>query len=84
MGIDFKGLEVSTTPLVDLTGHKAPILGSIGLITVIGEEPWTITMLIKFPVIDASSAYNSVLGWPSFNASHAIMSTLHQVMKFLM
>ncbi|KAL0392906.1 UNVERIFIED_CONTAM: hypothetical protein Sradi_2513400 [Sesamum radiatum] len=40
------------------------------------------TCMLKFLVLDVSSAYNAILGRPTLNAFQAIISTYHMKIKF--
>ncbi|KAL0329367.1 UNVERIFIED_CONTAM: hypothetical protein Sradi_4923400 [Sesamum radiatum] len=39
--------------------------------------------MLKFLVVDVSSAYNAILGRPTLNAFQAVISTYHMKIKFL-
>ena len=57
-------------------------LGSIQLVLTLGEPPCQATTTVRFLVVDASSAYNILLGRPSLNAIKVIPSAYHMMIKF--
>ena len=57
-------------------------LGSIQLVLTLGDPSCQATMTERFLVVDASSAYNMLLGRPSLNAIKAIPSAYHMMIKF--
>ena len=56
-------------------------LGSIQLVLTLGEPPCQATTTARFLIVDASSAYNMLLGRPSLNAIKAIPSAYHMIIK---
>ena len=59
-------------------------LGSVQLVLTLGDPPCQATTMIKFLIVDASSAYNMLLGRPSLNAIRVVPSAYHMVVKFPM
>ena len=59
-------------------------LGAIILVVRAGDYPRQITREVTFLVVDCSSAYNAILGRPTFNSWKAVTSTYHLMIKFLM
>ena len=75
-------LEPVNTHLQGLSGEKVLLLGSIQLVLTLGDPPCQATTTVRFLVVDASSAYNMLLGKPSLNAIKAIPSAYHMMIKF--
>ena len=82
MGIEREKLEPVNTHLRGFTGEKVLPLGSIQLVLTLGDPSCQATMAVRFLVVDASSAYNILLGRPSLNAIKAIPSAYHMMIKF--
>ena len=61
----------SATPRVDTTSAH------------FGRPPCQATTIVRFLIINASSAYNMLLGRPSLNTIRAIPFAYHMVIKFL-
>ena len=69
MGIGRERLEPVNTHLRGFSGEKVLPLGSIQLVLTLGEPPCQATTTARFLIVDASSAYNMLLGRPSLNAT---------------
>ena len=82
MGIGKEKLGPVNAHLLGFSGEKVLPLGSVQLVLTLGDPPCQATMTIKFLIVDASSAYNMLLGRPSLNAKRAIPSAYHMVVKF--
>ena len=82
MGIGKEKLEPVNTHLRGFSGEKVLPLGSIQLVLTLGEPPCQATTTTRFPIVDAPSAYNMLLGRPSLNAIKAIPSAYHMIIKF--
>ncbi|XP_073137640.1 uncharacterized protein [Henckelia pumila] len=82
MGIDNAQLTPINTPLVGFSGKVVEALGEIALPLSLGSYPRRVTKMVKFLVVNASSAYNVILGRPSLNMFQAIGSTYHLNLKF--
>ena len=81
MGIRREKLEPVNTHLRGFSGEKVLPLGSIQLVLTLGEPPCQV-MTTRFLIVDASSAYNMLLGRPSLNTIKAIPSAYHMMIKF--
>ena len=82
MGIGREKLEPVNTHLRGFSGEKVLPLGSIQLVLTLGEPPCQATTTTRFLIVDASSAYNMLLGRPSLNAIKATPSAYHMMIKF--
>ena len=82
MGIRREKLEPISTHLRGFSGEKVLPLGSIQLVLTLGEPPCQATMIVRFLIVDAPSAYNVLLGRPSLNAIKAVPYAYHMVIKF--
>ena len=82
MGIEREKLEPVNTHLRGFSGEKVLPLGSIQLVLTLREPPCQATTTTRFLIVDASSAYNMLLGRPSLNAIKAIPSAYHMMIKF--
>ena len=82
MGIGREKLEPVNTHLRRFSGEKVLPLGSIQLVLTLGEPPCQATTTTRFIIVEASSAYNMLLGRPSLNAIKAIPSAYHMMIKF--
>ena len=82
MGIGREKLEPVNTHLRGFSGEKVLPLGSIQLVLTLGEPPCQVTTTTRFFIVDATSAYNMLLGKPSLNAIKAIPSAYHMIIKF--
>ena len=82
MGIEREKLEPVNTHLRGFSGEKVLPLGSIQLMLTLGEPPCQATTTTRFLIVDASSAYNMLLGRPSLNSIKAIPSAYHMMIKF--
>ena len=82
MGIERERLEPFSTHLRVFSGEKVLPMGSIQLVLTLGDPPCQATTTAKFLIVDASSAYNMLLGRPSLNAIKVIPSAYHMMMKF--
>ena len=82
MGIGREKLEPVNTHLRGFLREKVLPLGSIQLVLTLGEPPCQATTTTRFLIIDASSAYNMLLGRPSLNAIKVVPSVYHMMIKF--
>ena len=82
MGINRAWLTPTNAPLVRFGGIRVLPLGAITLSVMVGDYPQQITQDVTFLVIDCSSAYNGILGWPTLNSWKATTSTYHLMIKF--
>ena len=81
MKIDKEHLLPSDT-LVRFGGTKVFLVGTITLLVTIRTYPQQLTKEVIFLVIDFSSTYNTIIGWPTLNAWKAATSTYHLLVKF--
>jgi len=82
MRINREQLMPSDIPLVGFGGIKFMPVGSIALSVTIGTYPQQITKDATFLVVDCSSAYNAIIGWPTLNTWRAVTSIYHLLLKF--
>ena len=82
IGIGREKLEPVNTHLRGFSREKVLPLGSIQLVLTLGEPPCQATTTARFLIVDASSAYNMLLGRPFLNAIKAIPSAYHMMIKF--
>ena len=82
MGIDRERLIPTNAPLVGFGGTRVLPLGAITLSVVVGDYLQQITKDVTFLVLDCSSAYNAILGQPTFSSWKAVTSTYHLMIKF--
>ena len=52
-------------------------MGTFSLPVVVGSYPRQINKKVNFLVVDCSSSYNAIIGWPTLNSWKAAMSTYH-------
>ena len=83
MGIDKGRLIPTNAPLVSFGRTKVLPLDTITLSVMVGDYHQQITKDVTFLVVDCSSAYNAILGQPTFNSWKAITLTYHLMIKFL-
>ena len=67
--------------LVDFTGDQVEVRGYLKLRTTFYDNIAAMTITVRYIVVNASSAYNLLLGQPSLNRLGAIASTTHMKMK---
>ena len=82
MGIGRERMEPVSTHLRRFSGEKVLPLSSIQLVLTLGDPPCQATTTTIFLVVNAPSAYNTLLGRPSLNAIKAITSAYHMMIKF--
>ena len=82
MGIMDDQLRLYPKPLIGFRGHSIIPKGVITLLLTLGEKPRKMNAMTEFVVIDASSAYNAILGRPSKNSLRIIRSSPHLKVKF--
>ncbi|KAL2532439.1 Uncharacterized protein Adt_05790 [Abeliophyllum distichum] len=85
----FKGLKIPTdrlksmnTPLQGFGGGTVIPEGIVVLPVVLGQHPYSVTLITPFLIVNTPMAYNSIYGRPIINSAGAIISTQHQCMKF--
>ena len=82
MGIGREKLEPFNTHLQEFSGEKVLPLGSIQLVLTLREPRFQAMTTARLLIVDASSAYNMLLGRPSLNAIKVIPSAHHMMIKF--
>ncbi|KAK4400613.1 hypothetical protein Sango_1167400 [Sesamum angolense] len=75
-------LEKVNTSLYGFTGEVVHPRGMISLPLTLGTRTPRKTCMLKFLVVDVSSAYNAILGRPTLNAFQTIISTYYMKTKF--
>ncbi|KAJ1700967.1 hypothetical protein LUZ63_000746 [Rhynchospora breviuscula] len=70
------------TPLVGFAGDRVIPLGTLELEVVFGKNPNSVINMVKFIVVNAPSAYNTILGRKSLNDVGAVACTKHLMIKF--
>ena len=68
-------------PLVGFGGVKVQPVDIITLV-VVGAYPQQITKKVNFLIVDCSSSYNAIIGWPTLNSWKVVTSTYHLFVKF--
>ncbi|XP_078170119.1 uncharacterized protein LOC144564390 [Carex rostrata] len=74
MGYDPRKLQEKTTPLIGFTGNSLQPKGVIKLKVVFGKSPRCVEVMVDFLVVNAPSAYNSILGRGTLNKIGAVVS----------
>ncbi|KAL0351522.1 UNVERIFIED_CONTAM: hypothetical protein Scaly_1540900 [Sesamum calycinum] len=74
--------EKVNTSLYALFGEVVHPQGMISLPLPLGTQSPKETCMLKFLVVDVSSAYNAILGRLTLNAFQALISTYHMKIKF--
>lgn len=82
--IDKERLIPQDTPLVGFGETKVFSVRTITLLITIGTYPQQLTKEITFLVVNYSSAYNAIIGWPTLNTWRVATSTYHLLVKFPM
>ena len=82
MRIERERLVPTNALLVGFRRTRVYLLGAVTLSVTVGDYPHQITKDVSFLVVDCSSAYNAILGWPTLNSWKAITSTYHLMIKF--
>jgi hypothetical protein len=82
MKIDQSKVTPARHSLVGFLGEQVLPLESIELPVMAGTYPKQKTIMVKFLIVDRSSAYNAILGRTTLNDLKAVTSTPHLSMKF--
>ncbi|KAK4387626.1 hypothetical protein Sango_2369200 [Sesamum angolense] len=77
-------LEAVDTFLYGFAGEVVHPKGMVSLPLTLGTTPLRKTCLLKFLVVDISSAYHIILGRPTLDTFQAVISTYHMKIKFPM
>lgn len=75
-------MVLTNASLVGFVGTKVYPFGTVMLPMTVGDYLQQITKNVTFLVVDFSSAYNSILGQPTFNSWKVVTSTYHMMIKF--
>ncbi|XP_073153205.1 uncharacterized protein [Henckelia pumila] len=75
-------MEPVVTSLFGFTGHAIRPLGLVHLPLTLGKSNGCKTRIVSFIIVDASSAYNAILGRLAMTTFMAVASALHQKIKF--
>ncbi|KAL0355217.1 UNVERIFIED_CONTAM: hypothetical protein Sradi_3968600 [Sesamum radiatum] len=75
-------MEKVNTSLYGFAGEFMHLRGMVSLPLTMGRGTTRKTCLLKFLVVDVPSAYNVILGRPTLNTFHAVISTYHMKIKF--
>ncbi|KAL0402097.1 UNVERIFIED_CONTAM: hypothetical protein Slati_4239600 [Sesamum latifolium] len=75
-------LEKVNTSLYGFAGEVVHLRGMVSLPLTLGTGVARRTCMLKLLVVDVPSAYNVILGRPTLNAFHAVISTYHMKIKF--
>ncbi|GJX76173.1 reverse transcriptase domain-containing protein [Tanacetum coccineum] len=72
-----------TTYLTGFSGETIWSLGQISLLVKIGDEGHSTSAWMNFMVVRSPSQHNGIIGRPGIRKIHAIPSTAHGMLKFL-
>ncbi|CAA0815055.1 Unknown protein, partial [Striga hermonthica] len=81
MELDVK-VEPVHTALYGFSVSEVRPVGEVSLTVALGRSPLRKVKMVRFLVVDASSAYNIILGRPSLNSFQAAISTYCMKIKF--
>ena len=82
MKVDKERLRPIDIPLVGFTGDKVKPSGLVSLIIEAGTYPKQVRTLVESLVVDCPSAYNVIIGCPTFNKLRVVTSTYHLLVRF--
>ena len=82
IGIGREKLELVSTYVSGLSGKRVLLMGSTQMVLTLGDPPCQAMTIARFLIVDASSAYNMLLGRPSLNAIGVVPCAYHMVIKF--
>ncbi|RDX77401.1 Retrovirus-related Pol polyprotein from transposon 17.6, partial [Mucuna pruriens] len=68
--------------LYGFAGEQVPIMGTVELETIFGENSRVRRIPVLYTVVDVATSYNIILGRPGLNQLGAVVSTYHLCMKF--
>ena len=74
-------LRPYTSCLYGFAGDQVEVRGHLELRTTFTDGSASCTENIRYPVVNAPSAYNMLLGKPTLNRLSAVLSTRHMKMK---
>ena len=78
LGLEEKALIHKPTPLVGFRGEVKQAAGEI-ILPIYAEG---VSLLTRLLVVDCHSSYNVILGRAWIHGMRAVLSTLHQIIKF--
>ena len=78
LGLEEKALIRKATPLVGFSGEIKQATGEI-ILPIYAEG---VSLLTRLLVVDCHSSYNVILGRAWIHGMRAVLSTLHQIIKF--
>ena len=82
MRIKRERLVPTNAPFVGFGGTRVYPLSAVTLLVIVSDYPQQITKDVSLLVVDCSSAYNAILGCPTFNTWKAVTLTYHLMIKF--
>ncbi|XP_074323599.1 uncharacterized protein LOC141660510 [Apium graveolens] len=82
MGYYDSQLNPSDAPIYGFNHVECNVEGAIQLPVTIGEEPREAMQMLNFPVVKATSTYNTIMGRTGIHAFKDVPSTYHMVLKF--
>ena len=82
LGLGSKDLTPHSRGLIGFTGDSILPKGYVELSCTFRDAQDHKTILVKFLVVDCSSAYSAILGRPTMNTLGAVVSTIHMAVKF--
>ncbi|GJS48002.1 reverse transcriptase domain-containing protein [Tanacetum coccineum] len=72
----------ATTPLVGFNGEIIWPLGQISLLVKIGDGEHSTSAWMNFLIVRSPFPYNGIIGWPGVRRIQAVLSTVHEMLKF--
>nr|GEU92002.1 reverse transcriptase domain-containing protein [Tanacetum cinerariifolium] len=75
-------LTTTQTELVGFSGEQLIPIGKVELKVTFGGGGLSLTVMLKFTVVRASSLYNIILGRTGMSELRAVSSTVHAMVKF--
>jgi hypothetical protein len=82
MGVMRERVVPVSCHLLGFVGEKVLPLGSIELPVTAGTYPRQKVIMVRFLIVDRTSAYNAIIGMTNLNDLKAVTSTPHLSMKF--
>ncbi|KAL0456206.1 UNVERIFIED_CONTAM: hypothetical protein Slati_0959800 [Sesamum latifolium] len=82
MQLEDVSLEKVNTSLYEFSGEVVHPRGMVSLRLTMGTGTTRKTCILKFLLVDETSAYNMILGRPTLNIFQAVISTYYMKIKF--
>ncbi|XP_074346949.1 uncharacterized protein LOC141685765 [Apium graveolens] len=82
LGLLYRELTSTGGHLYGFTGNSIRVKGTIQLPMTIGEEPYVVTHITMFTVLDQPCAYNVIVGRPLMREMRMVTSIHHMMVKF--